>query len=179
MIPLYVLGLLLRFGPQHGYNIKKLISEQLADFTLIKLPTIYYHLERMEKVGFISAIKMKPDARPEKTVYEVTEKGKNEFGSLLTETLQFEYRPTFPSDAAFFFSDYLEKDAIAGSLQAHILKMESTLYHLEEHKNQTLENLPKEYHKMTTIIFDHHILHFDAELRWAKQAYETYCGEDS
>jgi len=179
MIPLYVLGLLLRFGPQHGYNIKKLISEQLADFTLIKLPTIYYHLERMEKAGFISASKMKPDARPEKTVYEITEKGKDEFGSLLTETLQFEYRPTFISDAAFFFSDHLEKGTIAESLGAHMSKMENTLCYLEEHKKQTLQYLPEEYHKMVNIIFDHHILHFNAELRWAKQSHEIYCHEGS
>ena len=26
MIPLYILGLLLRFGPQHGYQIKKLLE---------------------------------------------------------------------------------------------------------------------------------------------------------
>ena len=45
MIPLYILGLLLRFGPQHGYQIKKLLEEQLEDFTQIKLPTVYYHLE--------------------------------------------------------------------------------------------------------------------------------------
>ena len=31
MIPLYILGLLLRFGPQHGYQIKKLLEEQLED----------------------------------------------------------------------------------------------------------------------------------------------------
>ena len=35
MIPLYILGLLLRFGPQHGYQIKKLLEEQLEDFTQI------------------------------------------------------------------------------------------------------------------------------------------------
>jgi len=179
MIPLYVLGLLLRFGPQHGYSIKKLISEQLADFTLIKLPTIYYHLEKMEKAGLISASKMKSDARPEKKVYEITEQGNNEFNSLLMKTLDFECRSTFASDAAFFFSDHLERDSIAESLKAHISKMENTLSYLDEHKRQTLRHLPEEYHKMVTIIFNHHILHFDAELRWAKQSYEIFCREDS
>ena len=55
MIPLYILGLLLRFGPQHGYQIKKLLEEQLEDFTQIKLPTVYYHLEKMEAAGLIEA----------------------------------------------------------------------------------------------------------------------------
>jgi len=50
-----ILGLLQRFGPQHGYYIKKLISEELADFTQIKLPTIYYHLEKMNADGLLFA----------------------------------------------------------------------------------------------------------------------------
>ena len=54
MIPLYVLGLLQRYGPQHGYQLKKTISEELEDFTQIKLPTIYYHLEKMESQGLFT-----------------------------------------------------------------------------------------------------------------------------
>ena len=53
MIPLYILGLLLRFGPQHGYQIKKLLEDQLGDFTQIKLPTVNYHLEKMEAADII------------------------------------------------------------------------------------------------------------------------------
>jgi len=97
--------------------------------------------------------------------------------ALFFKIIQFKYRPTFTSDAAFFFFDHLEKDAIAESLGAHISRMESTLAYLEEHKKQTLQYLPEGYYKMVIIIFDHHILHFDAELRWAKQSYEIYCPE--
>ena len=67
MIPLYILGLLLRFGPQHGYQIKKLLEEQLEDFTQIKLPTVYYHLEKMEAAGLIEAHRDRQGARPENT----------------------------------------------------------------------------------------------------------------
>lgn len=75
MIPLYILGLLLRFGPQHGYQIKKLLEEQLEDFTQIKLPTVYYHLEKMEAAGLIEAHRYRQGARPEKTVYRVSDAG--------------------------------------------------------------------------------------------------------
>ena len=64
MIPLYVLGLLQRYGPQHGYQLKKNISEELEDFTQIKLPSIYYHLEGMAKNGLLSASSEKTDNRP-------------------------------------------------------------------------------------------------------------------
>ena len=66
MIPLYILGLLLRFGPQHGYQIKKLLEEQLEDFTQIKLPTVYYHLEKMEAAGLIEAHRDRQEPDPKK-----------------------------------------------------------------------------------------------------------------
>ena len=66
MVPLYILGLLTRYGPQHGYQIKKIIAESLADFTQIKLPTIYYHLTKMAENGLLSAASEKTGARPEK-----------------------------------------------------------------------------------------------------------------
>ncbi len=68
MIPLYILGLLLRLGPQRGYQIKKLMEEQLEDFTQIKLPMVYYHLEKMEIAGLVTAHRDKQGACPEKTV---------------------------------------------------------------------------------------------------------------
>ena len=68
IIPFYILGLLQRFGPQHGYQIKKIISEQLADFTQIKLPVIYYHLEKMTQDELISPDCEKNGNRPEKTL---------------------------------------------------------------------------------------------------------------
>ena len=98
MIPLYILGLLLRFGPQHGYQIKKLLEEQLEDFTQIKLPTVYYHLEKMEAAGLIEAHRDRQGARPEKTVYRVSDAGTGRFNELLAETLNMQYRPTFDSD---------------------------------------------------------------------------------
>jgi DNA-binding PadR family transcriptional regulator len=79
IIPLYILGLLQRFGPQHGYQIKKIIADQLADFTQIKLPTIYYHLEKMQAGGLLSVTSEKPGGRPEKSVYAVTKRASARF----------------------------------------------------------------------------------------------------
>ena len=94
MVPLYILGLLQRFGPQHGYQIKKILAEQLTDFTQIKLPTIYYHLVKMKEDGLLSASSEQPGGRPTKTVYAITEKGIDGFQSMLTALLDFNYRPS-------------------------------------------------------------------------------------
>jgi len=170
MIPLYILGLLLRYGPQHGYQIKKLLGEQLEDFTQIKLPTVYYHLEKMEASGLISAHCDKEGDRPEKTVYHISPSGLKKFRELLTQTLQIKYRPTFDVDATFYFSDSLKNNELIESLTRHMNNIKKTLDYLEIHRNDTMEHITKDFEIPAAIIFDHHILHFKAELAWARQS---------
>jgi DNA-binding PadR family transcriptional regulator len=166
MIPVYILGILLRYGPQHGYNIKKIVSEQLADFSKIKLPTIYYHLENMQKKGLLRAEKEKSTSRPEKTVYSITELGISEFNNKLRKTLDFDYCPKFDSDSSFFFSDYLDKSEIKKSLIAYNSKLDSIIKHIENHREDVINYVPKNFQIETNIIFNHHIVHFKAEKQW-------------
>ena len=169
MIPLYILGLLQRFGPQHGYQIKKIITEQLADFTRIKLPTIYYHLEKMKTEGLLEASNEKPGSRPEKTVYAVTETGKSAFLGMLEKLLHFDYHPVFPEDGIFYFSEYLDSEKIAKSLQSHIEDSQRVITYLKKHRDETMKIVPEESQSMVSIIFNHHLRHYQAELAWAKE----------
>jgi len=178
MIPVFILGILLRYGPQHGYMIKKIISEQMADFSKIKLPTIYYHLEEMQKKGLLKANKEKLTSRPEKVVYSITEKGIEEFNIKLRNTLKFDYRPTFNSDSSFFFSEFLEKGEILDSLSSYISKLEKIISHIELHQKEIINLVPKKARKQTKIIFNHHLLHFRAEKQWAKDAIELLTTEE-
>lgn len=177
MIPLYILGLLQRFGPQHGYQIKKTIAEQLSDFTQIKLPTIYYHLEKMEADGLLSASSEKPGSRPEKTIYTITNKGKASFQDMLTGLLNFEYRPTFPSDGVFYFSDSLDNAEIAEHLKNHIERLQGIIDSIQKHKKDTLQFVPEGTKTMVQIIFSHHERHYQAELDWAEESLRNIRGE--
>lgn len=178
MIPLYILGLLLRFGPQHGYQIKKLMEEQLEDFTQIKLPTVYYHLEKMESMGLITAQHDKQGARPEKIVYKINGAGETKFQELLLQTLQTEYRPTFDIDGVLYFSDSLEKGALADGLNHHIANMKNVLTRLKIHQEKTISYIPEAYRTSANIIFEHHIHHYKAELAWAEQTLNQLKGEN-
>lgn len=170
MIPLYILGLLLRFGPQHGYQIKKLIEEQLADFTQIKLPTVYYHLEKMQGSGLLIAHSDKQGARPEKTVYHVGEAGEKQFKELLLQTLDIQYRPSFEIDGTFYFSDYLTDQDLLNSLARHADKLRHTLDILAEHREDSLSHIPQFMQISAGIIFAHHIMHYQTELAWAEDS---------
>ena len=170
MIPLYILGILQRYGPQHGYHIKKLIAEQLSDFTQIKLPTIYYHLGKMEVDGLLSASREKTELRPEKTIYTITAKGKEVFKKELTELLDFDYRPTFLSDIVFFFSEHLDGPALASHLNSYIKKLNFALKAIREHQEESLQFIPDDARPMAEIIFSHHERHYQAELEWAQES---------
>jgi DNA-binding PadR family transcriptional regulator len=169
MIPMYILGLLQRFGPQHGYQIKKTIAEQLADFTQIKLPTIYYHLKKMEEAGLLSS-NTALSGRPEKTIYTVTDKGLEAFRNMLNELIRFEYRPVFPTDGVFYFSDCFQKTEILEHLKIYIDKLKNSLALIDQHKNETMPFVPEEIKPLVRIIFSHHERHFRAELEWAEEA---------
>jgi len=176
MVPLYILGLLLRFGPQHGYQIKKMIQEQLADFTQIKLPTIYYHLERLESSGFVSAQMDQEGSRPEKTVYSISEKGIENFNMLLSEELNMHYRPMFDVDAVFYFSDYVTQQELLDGLSKHIENLTSSLARITEHRAKTIPYMPEAMQPFADIIFEHHAAHYQAEMKWAKKSIQTIKG---
>jgi DNA-binding PadR family transcriptional regulator len=170
MVPLYILGLIVRFGPQHGYQIRKMIAEQLADFAQIKLPTIYYHLSRMEADGLVTARREKADARPEKTVYALTARGERAFSGMLAEALKFEYRPSFSADAAFFFSDRLDPEALREALFTHAQALRTAIPMIEAHRAESVALLPPEHARPADVIFCHHLKHYRAELEWAEEA---------
>ena len=175
-IPLYILGLVRRFGPLHGYQIKKLVNEELADFTRIKLPTIYYHLQRMEAEGLLNAGNEKDSSRPERRVYAMTAKGEEAFEADLAGLLRMEYGPSFASDALFYFADSTDDGDIAAALEAHARGMEASLAALDAHEAVAAEHLPPESRRMASIIFDHHRRHYAAETEWARGAMSVIQG---
>lgn len=173
MIPLYILGLLLRFGPQHGYQIKKMIEEQLADFTQIKLPTIYYHLDKLEAACFVYSQTDQEGTRPEKKVYGISENGINEFKTLLNRELNIQYRPTFNADALFYFSDHISEPELLEGLNSHLEQLQQSLKRIDEHRSFTVSLLPDEMKPYADIIFEHHVLHYQAEIMWTEKSIQN------
>jgi DNA-binding PadR family transcriptional regulator len=78
----------LRYG-RSRLPTKKTISEELEDFTQLKLPHLL-HLEGMAKNGLLSP-QRKNRQRPVMTVYAVTEKGKKAFSGNLLKQLAAQY----------------------------------------------------------------------------------------
>jgi DNA-binding PadR family transcriptional regulator len=115
----------------------------------------------------------KPGSRPEKRVYSVTEKGLKEFQVKLNGLLDFEYRPSFPSDGVFYFAEYLENEKVSEHLRGYIETLNHTIAGIQRHKSEVLKMVPEDMQVIAKIVFSHHELHYQAELNWASEAWNN------
>lgn len=171
-IPYYLLGFLIRFGRQHGYSLKETISREVADFAKIKLPTIYYNLERLKEQGYVTAAVEKEGNRPEKTVYEITDPGRQYFGHLTEEILKESYEPEFTLDAVLYFLDLADTQKLAESLIKRQSILRASISATQRHHEAVLAQIPKDAAFLAESIFDHHLCHMQAELNWTIKVFK-------
>jgi len=163
---LALLGLL-HSKPLYGYELKQIIEENMGDWTNIAFGSIYFALAKLNEHGFVKRIsEEKVGKRPSRSIYEITEKGKSEFLSLLRETWQKFDRTYYPLDIALAFSNALSSDEVNEYIKIRITKIEEILKHLYEHKKEQLNR--KEVPKTAKAVFSHTELHMKAELNWLK-----------
>ena len=72
-----MLGLLAFWGPMSGYDIKGLFDHTLAPMWGAAHSQIYKELRRMQELGWVDMEREEQEARPDRKVYSITEKGNN------------------------------------------------------------------------------------------------------
>jgi DNA-binding PadR family transcriptional regulator len=134
---------LLMERPMHPYEMKSLIKERGHDQVIkIKGGSIYDTVERLEQGGFITAQETSRDGRrPERTVYAITDTGREETRDWLRELLAQpvnEY-PQFAAALAFFAG--LDKEEVVRLLKVRTALLDSQIAGTEkglEHWTKTM-----------------------------------------
>lgn len=116
MQKLIILGIL-KEGPKHGYEIKKIIKKELGIFTSLENKSIYYPLKMMERGVLIKKNTTKERGRLERHVYSLTARGNKEFLKLAMEALLSQKRPFIDIDIPLYFLPYLEKKKVFAHLR--------------------------------------------------------------
>ena len=84
-IDLIVLGMLKK-EPMSAYDIQKLVEyRNISKWVKISTPSIYKKTIQLEKKGLIQGTPVKAGNMPEKTIYSLTDEGKQEFENLMME----------------------------------------------------------------------------------------------
>ncbi len=118
-----VLGLLARHGPQHGYQVRKLIEAQNIDhFSNVQLGSIYATLHRAAAEGLVEVqgTEPAPGRGPARTVFAVTEGGRNELFELIARSMVAVEQPERPVDLALHFSSLLSIDVVVDLLERRL-----------------------------------------------------------
>lgn len=165
-IPFYLLGLLLRYGPQHGYKLMQMIEERISDFAKIKLPTVYYHLQKMDGQGYIDKTIDKDGNRPEKYIYTITEKGIRHYNLLYSKLLEEDYSPEFAIDGVLAYSDKANQSVLLYNLEKKRDKIAIKIDRIKNHKENSMKYIDGQEKKCAELIFEHHICHMEAEYSW-------------
>lgn len=79
-----VLGIL-SYGPMSGYDIKKFYAQSVAGFWSESYGQIYPILKRLAEEGLATKSVRKQDGKPDRHIYTITEKGREELQQWLVE----------------------------------------------------------------------------------------------
>jgi DNA-binding PadR family transcriptional regulator len=137
---------LLMERPMHPYEMKSTMKERGHDQVIkLKGGSIYDTVERLEEGGFIHAHETSREGRrPERTVYAITETGREEITGWLSELLAKpvnEY-PQFGGALAFFAA--LDKDEVLRLLKVRIALLDGQIAGAEKQLKNFLEmGLPR------------------------------------
>jgi len=169
-VRLVILGLL-HENPLYGYEIKQLIEEHMSDWTSIAFGSIYFALDKLAEEKFVEKVEVEQQGkRPSRSVYQITSSGRDEFLRLLrVEWRQIE-RQYFSIDLCLFFLEKLPIEEVTNYLKIRQAVLQKALEYLQSHREEQL-TLP-EVPRLATAIFDHSLVHTQAELGWVASLLE-------
>jgi DNA-binding PadR family transcriptional regulator len=163
---LVILGLL-RERPLYGYEIKSIIEDHMGDWTNIAFGSIYFALGKLAEEGFIEKVATEQSGnRPSRSIYQITDAGRDEFLRLLRQVWAEFHRQFFPFDIGLFFMDALPREEIIAHLQNRAGQLESVLQHLEGHQSEEMQK--EEVPRLAKAMIDHTRVHIQAELAWTR-----------
>jgi len=127
-LALVVLGLL-RERPMHPYEMQQLIRDHHTDQVIkLRAGSLYHTVERLHRAELIDAVETgRAGRRPERTVYAITDRGRDEFVANLRQLLtrpEQEY-PVF--GAAVELLDALEPGDAATLLERRCVALEGDI----------------------------------------------------
>ncbi|MGW4465643.1 PadR family transcriptional regulator [Micromonospora sp. NBC_01796] len=114
-----ILGLVRWMQPVHGYDVRReLLSWSADDWANVQPGSIYHALRKLTEEGLLREVATEQvGARPARTTYEVTEKGEDEFETLLRDMWWRLQTPPDPFAAAFSFLPALPREEAAAALR--------------------------------------------------------------
>ncbi|WP_132150894.1 PadR family transcriptional regulator [Kribbella antiqua] len=123
-----VLGSLVE-RPMHPYEISTLLRARGKDQSIkLNYGSLYSVVSALEKNGFIEALEtIREGNRPERTVYQITKSGQEEFADWLTELIGTPAREFHPLEAGLAYLPGLPPDRVAELLEQRLKAVDAEI----------------------------------------------------
>lgn len=163
-VRLYVLGALARMGPMHGHQIRREAQTNRSElWTDVKVGSLYSALNRMAAEGLIEAVRTeKAGNLPDRTIYAITDAGRQELDVLRATTLRdVRLRPD-PVDLALQYSDDLGHNELVATFTQRRAALQAELdgwLLLQDHAAKWLTGTE-------SLCMEHTRIRLEAELAW-------------
>jgi DNA-binding PadR family transcriptional regulator len=155
-----LLGLLQR-GPGHGYELKAAHDDWFPAAKPLAFGQVYASLGRLERDGLVESVETQQEGGPERTVYALTEAGREALQAWLAE----------PEAPATYAADELVRKTVTalrlGLDHDHYLDRQQRA-HLELMRTLTQERAAAS-EPGARFALDHRLVHLDADLRWLEE----------
>jgi DNA-binding PadR family transcriptional regulator len=157
-----ILGLLAQ-QPRHGYELRAAFEALVGGEAIwdVKPAQIYTTLDRLEDSGLVDQRASGQEGGPEKHIYGITEKGREELNAWFSTGIEGEHqRDEFFIKLMLSIDD--EKAEPAKVIQAQRSELYKQLHELTNHRNQA--NPKMELARIFAL--DKMIMHLEADLKW-------------
>src|SRR5262249_42839252 len=127
-LALVVLGLL-RERPMHPYEMQQTIRDEHTDEVIkLRAGSLYHTVERLQTLELITAVETaRAGRRPERTVYAITEEGRDEFSANLRQIISRPDREYPIFGAAMELLDSIEPAEAAELLERRLVALQAEL----------------------------------------------------
>lgn len=166
---LVILGLLLE-GEKHPYEVQHIMKErQMNCYIKYAKGSLYYAFEQLEKQDAIAVTHIVRDtSRPDKTIYHITEKGKELFHTLVLEQIQAKNHIYKPIYAGLSFSHFSDNQRIVPILKKKIEETQTFITTMQNIYINNKTSIPR----AQLYILENVIDHASVEFRWLKKLYK-------
>jgi PadR family transcriptional regulator AphA len=173
-----ILGLL-NYGEMTGYEVMKTFEKSLNYFWHVRTSQIYLELDNMAKSGLVVFRKEIQENRPNKNIFMITEKGREELRNWMS---QYDMKKFFNMKNEFlmivFFLNELPKDEVLKILEDYKKQCIEERDSLKNAKDtvqifKDIYSINKKDHIFWSLTVKHGEFSYDACLKWADYAIKT------
>jgi len=143
---LLILGLLME-KDRHPYEMRQTMLERHWNETFrLRDGSLYYAVDQLREEGLIAAAEVIPDPlgkRPDKTVYRITELGREAFLGLLYDQLEQQSRTRHPLFLGLMFAHRAERGRLVEIIQEHLRNCEARIASFEGAIREKERHIPR------------------------------------